>query len=210
MNRPFTRSANNLFRPALDLLNDNLSNPRTAKKRNRARAAAHTTASGKHSYKSSVGSLDDIDYSDREQYAQMEPNARASHSTQNSLSELQPPTQLIDIGSASGSRATSPYPRARSAVQSEDEDDEFGAVDSIRPLMSRDVGSGGRRGWKGVWKQGGLGAFFFGTWLGWQVWVGLLVFWVGGCGFGLMLMNRFILLTGVYKCVLSAWDLLTS
>ncbi|KAJ4381578.1 hypothetical protein N0V86_002942 [Didymella sp. IMI 355093] len=31
------------------------------------------------------------------------------------------------------------------------------------------------------------------------VWVGLLVFWVGGCGFGLLLMNRFIMLTGVYK-----------
>jgi hypothetical protein len=35
--------------------------------------------------------------------------------------------------------------------------------------------------------------------VGWQVWVGLLVFLVGGCGFGLLLMNRFIMLTGVYK-----------
>jgi hypothetical protein len=134
----------------------------------------------------------------------MEPTSRQSHSSKNSLSsELQPPVPLIDIGTASanGSRATSPYPRSRSAVQSEDEDDDFEPASSIRPLVSSDVGSGGR-GWKGIWRQGGLGAFFFGTWIGWQVWVGLLVFWVGGCSFGLMLMNRFIMLTGVYKYAL--------
>lgn len=50
-----------------------------------------------------------------------------------------------------------------------------------------------------IFKKGGLGQFFFGTRIGWHVYVGLLVFWVGGCQFGLMLMNRFVLWTGTYK-----------
>lgn len=104
---------------------------------------------------------------------------------------------LIDI--SGGSRASSPYPRSRSAVQSEDEDDDFEPMDSIRPLVgSHDIGRGGSA-FRGIMRQGGLGGFFFGTWLGWQIWVGLLVFWVGGCSFGLLLMNRFIMLTGIYK-----------
>jgi hypothetical protein len=101
---------------------------------------------------------------------------------------------LIDIGS----RSNSPYPRIRSAAQSEDEDDEYEPASSIRPLVSHGVGRGSHA-FRGFWQQGGPGAFFFSTWRGWQVWVGLLVFWVGGCSFGLLLMNRFIMLTGVYK-----------
>ncbi|OCK84661.1 hypothetical protein K432DRAFT_389366 [Lepidopterella palustris CBS 459.81] len=118
---------------------------------------------------------------------------RISHSSKNS-GELQPGVPLIDI-----SRTPSPYPRSRSAVQSEDEDDEFEPVSSIRPLVAEDIGSGGSSGWKKYFRNGGLGGFFFGTWMGWQIYVGLLVFWVGGCGYGLLLMNRFILWTGVYK-----------
>lgn len=193
--RPFTRTANQFFRPAFDFLNNNV--PRDNKKRQ--------SQSQHHRRKTSASSLDDTDHSDIEHYAQMDSAiGRESHSSKNSLSELQPPVPLIDIGGGSsraGSRATSPYPRSRSAVQSEDEDDdEFEPASSIRPLVSHDVGSGrGGRGWNGICRQGGLGAFLFGTWMGWQIWVGLLVFWVGGCSFGLLLMNRFILLTGVYK-----------
>jgi hypothetical protein len=58
--------------------------------------------------------------------------------------------------------------------------------------VSSDIGGGGST-WKRVFRNGGLGNFFFGTWMGWQMYVGLLVFWVGVCGFGLLLMNRFIL-----------------
>lgn len=90
------------------------------------------------------------------------------------------------------SRTPSPYPRSRSGVQSEDEDDDFEQSSTIRPLVASDIGSAGRS-WRRLLHQGGLGSFFFGTWFGWQVYVGLLVFWVGGCGFGLLLMNRFIL-----------------
>lgn len=53
--------------------------------------------------------------------------------------------------------------------------------------------------WKGLLKDGGLGEYLFHTSTGWHVWLGILVFWTGGCGFGLLLMNRFIMLTGIYK-----------
>lgn len=179
--RPFTRSANTLFRPAFSYLN------------NFQRSPSNNADSFSARRKNSASSLDDTDQSDVEHYAQMD-GSRTSHSSSHSLTELQPVAPLIDLGS----RSTSPYPRSRSAVQSEDEDDDFEPADSIRPLVSHHVGRGGNA-WGGVWREGGLGGFFFGTWMGWQVWVALLVFWVGGCGFGLLLMNRFILLTGVYK-----------
>ncbi|KAF2449683.1 hypothetical protein P171DRAFT_460875 [Karstenula rhodostoma CBS 690.94] len=178
--RPFTRTTNNIFRPAFSYLHnvarDLPSKPNTYAARR----------------KNSASSLDDTDHSDIEQYAQMD-GSRLSHSSKNSLSELQPAVPLIDISS----RSNSPYPRSRSAVQSEDEDDDFEPADSIRPLVNPNVGRGSIS--KGVWREGGLGGFFYGTWMGWQVYVALLVFWVGGCGFGLLLMNRFIMLTGVYK-----------
>lgn len=185
--RPFSRTAQKTFRKPLDFLN------------NLSRTAVQPSQDSKKSdgykprRKISASSLDDTDNSDVEQYAQME--SRRSHSTQNSQSELHPAIPLIDIGS----RSTSPYPRNRSAAQSEDEDDDdFEPVSSIRPLVSHAMAKG-NYSWRGFWRQGGPGAFFFGTWLGWQIWVGLLVFWVGGSGFGLLLMNRFIMLTGIYK-----------
>lgn len=200
--RPFNRTADKVFRPAFSYLNSLASgNPGTAgslgnsgnppSPRN-GHASRHARPA-RHAYKDSTGSLDDTDHSDVEQYAHMD-GPRTSHSSKTSLSELQPAVPLIDLSS----RSASPYPRSRSAVQSEDEDDDFEPADSIRPLVSNDVGSGGSLR-RGVWREGGLGGFFFGTWMGWQVYVALLVFWVGGCGFGLLLMNRFIMLTGVYK-----------
>ncbi|KAF2193518.1 hypothetical protein K469DRAFT_550019 [Zopfia rhizophila CBS 207.26] len=186
--RSFTRAHYNIFRPALTYLNNfSLS---TQPQRSAQKSDPYSSRR-----KNSASSLDDTDHSDIEQYAAMEPHN--SHSSKNSsLSELQPSLPLIDMSRSS--RSPSPYPRSRSAAQSEDEDDDFEPASSIRPLVSSGVGRGGSV-WKGFWRQGGLGGFFFGTWMGWQVWVGLLVFWVGGCGFGLLLMNRFILLTGVYK-----------
>ncbi|EUC44493.1 hypothetical protein COCMIDRAFT_98082 [Bipolaris oryzae ATCC 44560] len=186
--RAFTRATQNTFRKPLDFLS-NLSRgpiqlPRAKKRKD----------SNAHQRYNSISSIDDTDHSDVEFYAQME-SSRRSHSAHNSQSELQPPVPLIDVGS----RSNSPYPRNRSAAQSEDEeDDDFEPASSIRPLVSSDVGSGGHA-FRGFWQQGGPGAFFFGTWKGWQIWVGLLVFWVGGCSFGLLLMNCFIMLTGVYK-----------
>ncbi|KAF1831527.1 hypothetical protein BDW02DRAFT_571922 [Decorospora gaudefroyi] len=185
--RAFTRTTQNSFRKPLDFLN-NLSRGSVQLPPDRKRRDSYP-----HRRNNSASSLDDTDHSDVELYAQME-SSRRSHSTQNSLSELQPAVPLIDIGS----RSTSPYPRNRSAAQSEDEDDEYEPMSSIRPLVSHDVGRGSHA-FRAFWQQGGPGAFFFGTWRGWQLWIGLLVLWVGGCSFGLLLMNRFIMLTGVYK-----------
>jgi hypothetical protein len=185
--RAFTRTTQNTFRKPLDFLS-NLSRAPVQLSKDRKRKDSNI-----HRRNNSASSIDDTDHSDVEFYAQME-TSRRSHSTQNSLSELQPAVPLIDIGS----RSNSPYPRIRSAAQSEDEDDEYGPASSIRPLVSHDVGRGSQA-FRSFWQQGGPGAFFFGTWRGWQAWVGLLVFWVGGCSFGLLLMNRFIMLTGVYK-----------
>ncbi|KAF2036516.1 hypothetical protein EK21DRAFT_83478 [Setomelanomma holmii] len=162
----FNRSSQQAFRKPLDFLS------------NLSRSAVHLPQDSSHKrpdgYRkrrnNSASSLDDTDHSDIENYAQMEP--RKSHSTQNSQSELQPPVPLIDIGS----RSTSPYPRSRSAVQSEDEDDDYGIASSVRPLVGHGSGRGGNTA-RGIFSQGGLGHFLFGTWIGWQVWVGLLVFW---------------------------------
>jgi len=186
---PFGRTAQKTFRKPLDLLG-NLS--RSTVQLAREDTKRRNSNIGRRT--NSASSLDDTDHSDVEQYAHMD--ARRNHSTRTSQSELHAPIPLIDIGS----RSTSPYPRTRSAVPSDndDDDDDLEHVSSIRPLVSYDA-SRGVHGWRGFWRQGGPGAFFFATWLGWQTWVGLLVFWVGGCGFGLLLMNRFIMLTGIYK-----------
>ncbi|KAI1603473.1 hypothetical protein A1F96_08286 [Pyrenophora tritici-repentis] len=187
--RAFTRTTQNTFRKPLDFLS-NLSRSAAAQIPAQDRKRKDTYARRRNN---SASSLDDTDHSDVEFYAQME-TSRRSHSTHNSQSELQPAVPLIDIGS----RSNSPYPRNRSAAQSEDEDDDYEAASSIRPLVSHHVGKGSSA-FRGFWQQGGPGAFFFGTWQGWQLWIGLLVFWIGGCSFGLLLMNRFIMLTGVYN-----------
>ncbi|KAF2830089.1 hypothetical protein CC86DRAFT_367963 [Ophiobolus disseminans] len=105
--------------------------------------------------------------------------------------ERQPGVELVGLGN----RRTI----SSNTTQSDDEDNgESQIVSSIRPLMGRDTERGGSL-WKRLFKQGGLGEFFLGSSLGWHLWVGLLVFWSGGCSFGLLLMNRFIMLTGIYK-----------
>lgn len=66
---------------------------------------------------------------------------------------------------------------------------------SLRPLVAN-AGfehTEGRSWWRSVTKSENLGGFLFGTWLGWQVYVALLVAWTFGAGFILVLMNRFIL-----------------
>ena len=41
-----------------------------------------------------------------------------------------------------------------------------------------------------------MGQFFFNTPLGWQIYIGILVLWLGGCQIGLTIMNRIILWSG--------------
>lgn len=97
------------------------------------------------------------------------------------------------------SRSPSPYARSRSAVQSEDEEEYDFNVSQSRPLVAKDAAAGDKSNTHRIFQQGGIGHFLFGTAIGWRVYLGLLIFWVGGCQFGTLLMNRFILWTGTYK-----------
>ncbi|GAB7366447.1 hypothetical protein MBLNU230_g8243t1 [Neophaeotheca triangularis] len=102
------------------------------------------------------------------------------------------------------SRSPSPsLRRIRSASQSEDEDYEDLALSNNDAALSRPLvghGTSTRRGQRaGLWRKGGLGRFLFRTATGHQVYIGMLVFWLMGCQFGLLLMDRFLLWTGTYK-----------
>lgn len=197
--RPFTRNTSETFRPAFDYLS-NISrsaiqlSTTTSKQTYKYSSTLHSKDST-HRRKTTADSIDDID-DDIEHTSNMD--NRRSHSQHNSqeIGGLAPAVPLIDIGPSN----ISSYSRSRSAAQSEDEDDEYEIGSSIRPLVGGGRGMGYEKGgWKMIFREGGLGSFLFGTWVGWQIWIGILVFWVGGCGFGLLLMNRFIMLTGVYK-----------
>ena len=120
---------------------------------------------------------------------------RLSRKERQRASELTPRSiPLIDL-----SRSRSPLARIRSAAQSEDEDEfEVGDAAQSRPLVAKDIVTGGQKKIH-IFQRGGLGQFLFGTAIGWQVYIAILVFWVGGCQFGTLLMNRFILWTGTYK-----------
>jgi hypothetical protein len=206
--RPFARNAAKTFSPAFDYLSNNLRAvqlPSSSKQTSKHSSAAHRR-------KATNDSLDGIDEDLESNYYSTKNSTmdRRSHSRHGSQEAgLAAPVPLIDINSRSASPNPHAYPRSRSAAQSDDsgnEDDEF-ELSSIRPLVGGNSRSpyehgasfAGGGSWKMVLRQGGLGRWLFGTWAGWQVWVGLLVFWTGGCGFGLLLMNRFIMLTGVYK-----------
>jgi hypothetical protein len=196
--RPFARNASKTFRPAFDYLSNNLRSVQlsTSKQTSKYSSTAHRR-------KTTADSIDDIDSDLENNNTIMDRRSHSRHESQEAggSGSLAAPVPLIDVGSRSASPNPHSYPRSRSAAQSEDEDDEYELSSSIRPLVGRGSTQYERNGgnWKMIFRQGGLGGWLFGTWLGWQVWVGLLVFWVGGCGFGLLLMNRFIMLTGVYK-----------
>nr|POE49160.1 hypothetical protein CFP56_32310 [Quercus suber] len=101
----------------------------------------------------------------------------------------------------SQSRTPSPLAaRQRSARQSEDEEDPNGFADNDaiqqRPLVPKKRQSATRTR---LWQKGGLGRWLFQTPGGRDVYVLLLVFWLGGCQFGTLLINRFILWTGTYR-----------
>lgn len=194
--RPFARNASKTFRPAFDYLSNisrsTIQLPTTSKQTSKFSAAAT------HRRKVTADSIDglDDDIEHNANMSNMRPHSR--HSSQEASTGLAPAIPLIDVGSRSGT--PNPYPRSRSAAQSEDEDDDYQLNSSIRPLVGGGRSSRFEKGdWKMIFRQGGLGGFLHGTWVGWQIWIGILVFWVGGCGFGLLLMNRFIMLTGVYK-----------
>jgi hypothetical protein len=195
--RPFAQQANAFFQPAASFLSNLAQNTSTGSSSRRNYLSSRS---------SSIDDTPDIEalaHSDIGKHSTSPPPSprnmsRSLHRTSSS-GELAPPgVPLINI-----SRSPSPYSRAsRSAVQSEDEDEGeyFDPRGSSRPLVADGVGlrgvdEGGSLSWRRLVRHGGLGRFFFGTWAGWQFYVGFLVFWVGGCGIGLVLMNRFIFLS---------------
>ncbi|KAM0123706.1 hypothetical protein ACHAP3_010919 [Botrytis cinerea] len=108
-------------------------------------------------------------------------------------SELYPSIPLINI-----SRSPSPYrPTAASGPEptseSDEEYDNWG-TSSRRPILSGVEPK--YTGWRYALYSGGLGQFLFNTSLGWRFYVGVLVFWLGGCGIGLTVMNRIVLWSG--------------
>jgi hypothetical protein len=106
-----------------------------------------------------------------------------------SSAELDPNSgiPLIDY-----SRTPSPTPyRSRSDTQSEDEDDNNVPI-SLRPLVAQ---PSQQSFWKLPWRDGGLGAFLFGSWAGWQFYVGLITFWHVGASIFLVFFNRVILMS---------------
>lgn len=127
--------------------------------------------------------------------------SRTGRSSNSSSSELQPNSiPLITF-----SRTPSPYPRKNSNptsyASSEVEDDSFDDS-SRRPFLSEGH-QPVAKGWKGLLYGGGLGHWLFATAVGWQFYVGFLVFWLGGCAIGLILMNRIILLSTFLKSSLA-------
>ena len=98
------------------------------------------------------------------------------------------------------SRSPSPFARPKSAAQSEDDEEyELRNISQATRLVTKDNNTGERTSARRIFQKGGIGQFLFGTAVGWRVYIALLVFWVGGCQFGTLLMNRFILWTGTYK-----------
>ncbi|RFU30212.1 hypothetical protein B7463_g6137, partial [Scytalidium lignicola] len=113
-------------------------------------------------------------------------NFTARTTSQNSQSNSIP---LISI-----SRSPSPFYRRRSGSNpaSETEDDDFELQSSSRqPFLEQGQGIHKAGSFKDLFYNGGLGYLLFQTNKGWQVYVGFLVLWLGGCGIGLI--------SGVYK-----------
>jgi len=136
------------------------------------------TASGWHPRPSTNGVLDGLETSNH--FSDMSHQRLNTHDVG--------ATPLINF-----SPSPSPYSRRNpSSLPSDDEDDDLDYISAGRPLVPSDPGSRGRS-WKRIFYGGELGNWLFGTCEGWQVYVGLLTFWILGCGFGLVLMNRFIL-----------------
>jgi hypothetical protein len=96
------------------------------------------------------------------------------------------------------SRSPSPFQRRRAesnpASETDDEDWGDNPSSSRRPFLSQEGAKLTGSSW--LIYGGGLGQFFFNTPLGWQLYIGILVLWLGGCQIGLTIMNRIILWSG--------------
>lgn len=156
------------------------------------RPALHYLLSNKprsnHSKNSSSGSIDSDSETARSRM--FSSSSRSSTDYRNTTS-----IPLISI-----SRSPSPFQRRHSGSNpaSDSDDDDWGDRSSSRhPFLPQEPRK--LTGWKALLWGGGIGQFVFTTSIGWQLYVAILVLWLGGCEIGLILMNRIILWTGVYK-----------
>jgi hypothetical protein len=98
------------------------------------------------------------------------------------------------------SRSPSPYLRRQSGSNppSETDDDDWEDQQTLRqPFLSQEPRN--ITGWKPFFQGGGFGQFLFTTQRGWSLYVGVLVFWLGGCEIGVIIMNRIILWSAYLK-----------
>jgi hypothetical protein len=100
------------------------------------------------------------------------------------------------------SRTPSPLPPrqrpgSNTASETEEEDDWGDQYSLQRPFLSQ----GGTKltGWARIVHGGGFGEWLFTTNRGWQLYIAVLVLWLGGCQIGLTIMNRIILWSGYLK-----------
>jgi len=100
-------------------------------------------------------------------------------------------SRTISVPQISISRSPSPPApfrrRADSDPNSDTDDDDYG-------YYPRSIQDGNKIfGWKWWIYGGGTGKFFFNTPLGWQIYIGLLVLWLGVSQIGLIAVNRIIM-----------------
>ena len=97
------------------------------------------------------------------------------------------------------SRSPSPFQRRRSGSNpiDSDDDDWRDRSSSRHPFLPDEP----RRltGWKAFLYGGGFGQFFLTTSIGWQLYIAVLVLWLGGCELGLIIINRIIFSSGYLK-----------
>ncbi|KAI4718427.1 hypothetical protein E4T48_05302 [Aureobasidium sp. EXF-10727] len=184
MNRPNPFASNSFFKPASSLLGS--SNSFSNASRRRSLSLDSDTEAQRHTPEppSLAAVMDE------------EPTASTFGAQHNNSELLASPTiPLVDL-----SRSASPFAKARSAAPSEDDEEyEMRAMSQSRHLIAKDnIARDQSSAWR-IFQKGGIGQFLFGTAVGWRVYLALLIFWVGGCQFGTLLMNRFILWTGTYK-----------
>lgn len=121
------------------------------------------------------------------------PLLRPYHS-RDSSGELEPGIPLVDY---SRTPSPSPYKNRRPEDWRADESGEDdGLGEEGDGSFLRGEVEGKRGFWRQLTKSDTLGGFLFGTWVGWQVYVGLLVVWSIAVQGVLVLMNRFILWSG--------------
>jgi hypothetical protein len=200
-------ASNNIFKPALHYLSK--TDPSSSSSNSNSNNAPSTPPI-------LYATLDDIDNSPPRPRTYNPPtmNTLKPWHSRESSGELDPNGGAIPLINYSRTPSPSPYrTRTRSATQSEDEDE--GIPLSLRPLVAEISDTGqdglggfghtGRSWWRSLTKSESLGGFLFGTWAGWQVYVGLLVLWSLGTGFVMVLMMRFILWSEYYQTLVTTY-----